>query len=85
MSARAGLTIRDGSMERVLERAGNRIISSNLYNRGFGEIGHRFLTMDRVWDPARPAPLAPAGTNQGEPDRCTYLVRLLCTSSRAIR
>ena len=37
-------------MARVLERTGNRIISSDLYDRGFGEIGHDFLTTDRVCD-----------------------------------
>ena len=34
----------------VLERAGNRVISSDLYDRGFGEIGHDFLTTSRVCD-----------------------------------
>jgi hypothetical protein len=40
----------DGAMSRVLELTGNRVISSDLYNRGFGEIGHDFVTSDRVCD-----------------------------------
>src|SRR5829696_8575713 len=38
----------NGAMSRVLERTGNCVISSDLYDRGFGEIGHDFLTTDRV-------------------------------------
>jgi hypothetical protein len=37
-------------MARVLKRTGNRVISSDLYDRGFGEIGHDFLTTSRVCD-----------------------------------
>jgi hypothetical protein len=37
----------DGSMTEVLGRTGMRIISSDLYDRGFGEPGHDFLTSDR--------------------------------------
>jgi hypothetical protein len=40
----------DGAMFQVLERTGNRVISSDLYDRGFGEVGHDFLTTDRVCD-----------------------------------
>lgn len=34
----------DGAMSRVLARDGNRVRSSDLYNRGFGEIGIDFNT-----------------------------------------
>lgn len=34
-------------MSRVLENACRNVISSDLYNRGFGEIGHDFLTTTR--------------------------------------
>src|SRR3546814_6654943 len=34
-------------MSRVLEETGNTVISSDLYDRGFGEIGHDFLRTDR--------------------------------------
>jgi hypothetical protein len=34
-------------MTEVLRRTGNRIISSDLYDRGFGETGHDFLTSKR--------------------------------------
>jgi hypothetical protein len=37
----------DGSMSEVLGRSGMRIICSDLYDRGFGESGHDFLTSDR--------------------------------------
>jgi hypothetical protein len=37
-------------MSRVLEQTGNRVISSDLYDRGFGEIGHDVLTTDRGCD-----------------------------------
>jgi hypothetical protein len=37
----------DGSMTKVLVRTGMRVISSDLYDRGFGETGHDFLTSDR--------------------------------------
>src|SRR5271166_3337630 len=37
----------DGSMVEVLEHACNRIAGSDLYDRGFGEIGHDFLTSKR--------------------------------------
>jgi hypothetical protein len=37
----------DGAMSTVLEETGNTIISSDLYDRGFGEIGHDFLTTTR--------------------------------------
>lgn len=37
----------DGAMTQVLRQTGNPIISSDLYNRGFGETGHDFLTSTR--------------------------------------
>ncbi|MGA9016348.1 MAG: SAM-dependent DNA methyltransferase [Acetobacteraceae bacterium] len=37
----------DGSMAEVLGRTGMRVISSDLYDRGFGEPGHDFLTSSR--------------------------------------
>src|ERR1700742_4768976 len=40
----------DGAMSRVLETTGCRVISSDLYNRGFGEIGIDFLTTKRETD-----------------------------------
>jgi hypothetical protein len=40
----------DGSMARVLASKGNEVIASDLYDRGFGEIGIDFLNSDRVVD-----------------------------------
>jgi len=37
----------DGSMTRVLKTTGNPVESSDLYDRGFGEIGHDFLQTTR--------------------------------------
>ncbi|WP_455172423.1 hypothetical protein [Azospirillum largimobile] len=37
----------DGAMSKVLEKAGNPIESSDLYDRGYGEHGHDFLSTDR--------------------------------------
>ena len=37
----------DGAMVEVLKETGNKIISSDLYDRGYGEIGHDFLTTAR--------------------------------------
>ena len=37
----------DGSMSEVLATTGNRVISSDLYDRGYGEIGHDFLKTNR--------------------------------------
>jgi hypothetical protein len=37
-------------MSRVLELTGNKVISSDLYDRGYGEAGHNFLTSTRVCD-----------------------------------
>jgi len=37
----------DGSMSEVLGQTGMRIVSSDLYDRGFGEAGHDFLTSNR--------------------------------------
>jgi hypothetical protein len=40
----------DGTMARVLESKGNKVIASDLYDRGYGETGHDFLTTDRHAD-----------------------------------
>lgn len=37
----------DGAMSSVLTETGNRVDSSDLYDRGYGEIGHNFLTTKR--------------------------------------
>ena len=37
----------DGAMSSVLEETGNAVESSDLYDRGFGEVGHDFLTTAR--------------------------------------
>lgn len=37
----------DGAMAKVLEKTGNRVLSSDLYDRGYGERGHDFLTTKR--------------------------------------
>lgn len=37
----------DGAMTKVLENSGSRVESSDLYDRGFGEIGHDFLNTKR--------------------------------------
>jgi hypothetical protein len=37
----------DGAMSIVLAEGGNRVESSDLYDRGYGEIGHDFLTTAR--------------------------------------
>lgn len=37
----------DGSMSQVLEQTGNKVISSDLYDRGFGEAGHDFIGTPR--------------------------------------
>jgi hypothetical protein len=37
----------DGAMSAVLAETGGKVVSSDLYNRGFGEIGHDFLTTTR--------------------------------------
>ncbi len=37
----------DGSMSEVLAETGNRTISSDLYDRGYGEAGRDFLTSER--------------------------------------
>lgn len=37
----------DGAMSEVLIDTGNRVISSDLYNRGYGEAGQDFLLADR--------------------------------------
>jgi hypothetical protein len=40
----------DGAMSRVLDKTGCRVISSDLYKRGFGETGVDFLTASRLSD-----------------------------------
>lgn len=40
----------DGAMSEVLMETGNSVISSDLYDRGYGEVGHDFLTTDRQHD-----------------------------------
>ena len=37
----------DGAMSNVMEKAGFSVISSDLYDHGYGEFGHDFLTTDR--------------------------------------
>lgn len=37
----------DGSMSEVLSEAGNEVISTDLYDRGYGEGGHDFLASER--------------------------------------
>lgn len=37
----------DGSMSEVLEQTGNKVVSSDLYDRGYGDAGHDFLTTKR--------------------------------------
>ena len=37
----------NGAMSEVLEQTGQQVISSDLYNRGYGEAGHDFLTSRR--------------------------------------
>ena len=40
----------DGAMSDVLAVGGNAVVSSDLYDRGYGEIGHDFLTTQRRHD-----------------------------------
>lgn len=40
----------DGAMSRVLESASSSVASSDLFNRGYGEIGHDFLKPTRTAD-----------------------------------
>ena len=40
----------DGAMSQVLNQTGSRIVSSDLYDRGFGEIGVDFRSTSRVAD-----------------------------------
>lgn len=37
----------DGAMSEVLAETGNPVVSSDLYDRGYGEVGHDFLTTTR--------------------------------------
>jgi hypothetical protein len=38
----------DGAMSRVLEKSGHKVISSDLFDRGYGEVGLDFTTTSRV-------------------------------------
>lgn len=38
----------DGAMSRVIEETGNSVFSSDLYDRGFGEAGHDFLSTNKT-------------------------------------
>lgn len=40
----------DGAMSTVLEQTGNRVESSDLYDRGYGETGYDFLDTQRRFD-----------------------------------
>lgn len=40
----------DGAMSEVLKRTGNRVFSSDLYDRSFGEVGIDFLKTNRRFD-----------------------------------
>ena len=40
----------DGAMSRVLEETGRKVFSSDLFERGYGESGHDFLTASRSAD-----------------------------------
>ena len=40
----------DGTMSKVLEETGCPVLSSDLYNRGYGEVGLNFLTSTRYAD-----------------------------------
>ena len=40
----------DGAMSRVLEETNCPVVSSDLYDRGFGEAGYDFLTTERTAD-----------------------------------
>lgn len=37
----------DGAMSEVIAGFGHRVISSDLYDRGYGEVGHDFMATDR--------------------------------------
>ncbi len=37
----------DGAMSEVLAETGNKVISSDLYDRGYGEVGHDYLKTQR--------------------------------------
>ena len=39
----------DGSMSEVIASSGKAVISSDLYDRGYGEIGHDFLVTNRCY------------------------------------
>lgn len=38
----------DGAMSKVFQETGHKVTSSDLYDRGFGESGHNFLTSKRT-------------------------------------
>lgn len=40
----------NGAMSNVLGNASKQVASSDLYNRGFGEVGHDFVQTDRKFD-----------------------------------
>jgi hypothetical protein len=40
----------NGAMSKVLEKTTSSVASSDLYNRGFGESGHDFVTTERKFD-----------------------------------
>ena len=40
----------NGAMSRVLENTGNTVLSSDLYDRGYGEVGQDFLKTNRFYD-----------------------------------
>lgn len=39
----------DGAMSDVLSETGSTVLSSDLYDRGFGEVGHDFLSTNRAY------------------------------------
>src|SRR5215208_6305913 len=71
----------NGAMSRVLEQTGNRLISSDLYDRGFGEVGHDFLTtrlnVGTLDDASHGAHPADAGRRRGwAPSGCGVSIRV---------
>jgi hypothetical protein len=40
----------DGAMTEILRLTGNPVICSDLYDRGYGEVGRDFLTCERIYD-----------------------------------
>jgi hypothetical protein len=72
----------DGAMARVLERTGERVIASDLYDRGYGEVGVDFLgTCRRVANvvtnpPYNSAEGFVATALQAAEKKCAFLLRL---------